>query len=144
MTTLDVPATLDTTVVAQRLLTALRSTLFGSRLTITPRRISQIASEIAADFCHYTSGTGNADATRTFGRRLANDGLGHSAVLALVSALHEVAWQHHQSEATAAPISVSYNGALLAGYMEERETYLLKEQEISRLALERVRTQQTH
>jgi hypothetical protein len=59
--------------------------------------------------------------------------------LALIDVLHHVCWRSYDSTADGAPVSVQYCNPLLAGYMAGREADLLREQERTRLALERAR-----
>lgn len=118
---------------ARQLQASLRATIFESRLAVTPRRLAQLADEVAADFIGYAACRDGAMA-RARGRRLAGEGLGHSAALALVEALHMAAETPEQRQAT-----VAYCTPLLCGYMEAREEQLLREQERTRIALERAR-----
>lgn len=118
---------------ARQLQAALRATIFESRLAVTPRRLAQLADEAAADFIGYADGHNDAMA-RALGRRLAGEGLGHRAALALVEALHSAAETQGQRQTTA-----QYCTQLLWGYMEAREEHLLREQERTRIALERAR-----
>lgn len=131
----------DGTALAPRLLAALRTTMFGSRLLVTPRRLGQIAEEAAGSYQRYLAGEECDDTVEDFGQRLAQDGLGHRSTLALVGALHESAGALAPCEPSVARAAARYSTHLLAGYMEAREAYLLKEQERTRLALERARAQ---
>lgn len=129
-----VPSDVDARELTEQLRTALQATLFGSRLMVTPRRIGQIASEATSAFLAYLTAPEDDGAATLFGRRLANDGLGHTTLLTLVGALQQFAW-----ERSVTPLANSYCGKLLGGYMEGRELYLLSEQERVRTALDRAR-----
>lgn len=138
MTTLSVytPSEVDVPELTDQVRSALQATLFGSRLRVTPRRIGQIAGEASAAFLAYLAAPEDGEAARLFGLRLANDGLGHTTLLALVGALQQFAW-----ERAGTPLANTYCGLLLGGYMEGREQYLLAEQERVRNALDRARTE---
>jgi hypothetical protein len=141
MTTLQSPGSAatehDLTAALQR---ALQATLFTSGLLITPRRVAQVAREIGHGFQAFVT-QGDGASVYEAGQRLASDGLGHASVLAIVEALHESSWRQAAGAQEAQPASVSYCGKLLAGYMSERESSLLREQERTRVALERARAQ---
>lgn len=124
---------------AGKLQAALRATMFGSRLTITPRRSSQLAAACATSLQRYLAREEDDASINRFGQDLAHEGLGHSSLLAKVEVLQGVALAHGPQPA-AAPGIERYILALLAGYMQGREAYLLAEQERTRLALERART----
>lgn len=134
------PTTNGTPDLAGHIRTALQNTLFGSRL-IRPRQIEQIAQDVAASFLCYTNGSEGDPNIQAFGRRLASNGLGHASLIAMVAVLHTHTYANGQANTNGVQLSVGYTGSLLTGYMEEREAYLLKEQERSRLALERARMQ---
>ena len=121
---------------------SLQANVFSNDRNSSPRRVAQLIRELADSFVRYQHDQTVDDAVRAFGQRLASDGIGHVAMLKLIATLHEFIWAHR--DGVEAPLSISYSSALLAGYMEEREAYLLKEQERSRLALERVRAQTSH
>jgi hypothetical protein len=119
---------------------ALQATLFASGQLITPRRIAQVARDIGAAFRAFEQ-QNDCDAVCEAGRRLATEGLGHGSVLAIVEALHGSSWRQGACPEDHLPASVRYCGKLLEGYMSERESSLLREQERTRLALERARAQ---
>lgn len=137
-TTVQMP--FEVRVLTPRLLAALRSTMFGSRLTITPRRISQVADELGVAFQGYMI-VASDDAIEQLGKRLAEDGLGHSAAVKLVSTLLEFSEDIRPVASEIPRHAARFSMVLLAGYMGAREAYLLREQEITRKALERAREQ---
>jgi hypothetical protein len=132
------PAVIDSAALAGKLQAALRATMFGSRLTITPRRSGQLAATCATSLERYLARKADDVAVNRFGQDLAQEGLGHSSLLAKVEVLQNVALANGR-QPDAAPSVERYILALLAGYMQSREAYLLAEQERTRLALERAR-----
>ena len=70
------------------------------------------------------------------GQNLANEGIGHRAVLSMVAVIYRHMWSACDNMVD---ILALYSGALLEGYMVEREAHLLREQERTRLAWERAR-----
>jgi hypothetical protein len=122
---------------------ALQSTIFNSNLRISPRRMNQIAQDIAKTFGRFLEEQTSAEATYAYGQHLAGEGVGHRTILALVEVLHCASWRQADSQGTDLPVSVRCSSQLLAGYMVGRETYLLQEQERTRLALERPRAHTT-
>jgi hypothetical protein len=127
---------------SKSLRSALQDTLFGSRKRVTPRRLGQIAEDASASFGAYVESPTDAQTVCDFGRRLASDGLGHTTILALVATLQTYTWGQAVGHGAKQPAAVSYSTSLLCGYMEEREAHLLKEQEMSRRALDRARAQE--
>jgi hypothetical protein len=132
---------LDETRLVAELKQALQATIFDSRLRIAPRRMHQIVQEVAAAFRLFVEQQENVDAAYAFGQRLADEGIGHRTILALIDVLHNACWESADATASRSPTSIRYSNPLLAGYMARREAYLLQEQERTRLALERARTQ---
>jgi hypothetical protein len=104
--------------------------------------VHQIALEVAATFCQFLTAQDIGAPTYAYGQRLADEGIGHRTILALIEVLHRASWEHAEV-GTDLPASVQCSSHLLAGYMAGREAYLLQEQERTRLALERARTQAT-
>ena len=122
---------------------ALQSTIFSSNLRVSPRRVNQIALEIAATFCQFLAERDNHAPTYLYGQRLASEGIGHRTMLALIEVLHRASWEQADVGREDLPASVQCSSQLLAGYMAGREAYLLQEQERTRMALDRARTQTT-
>lgn len=115
---------------------ALQETLFSSGLRISPRRVSQMAQAVAASFLQFLEREDQA-ATRAYGQELAQAGLGHPSALALTEALRRACWENTNPGTGLLPVSGRYVGALLQGYMEEREASILREQERTAQALQR-------
>ena len=119
---------------------ALQATLFTSGLRITPRRVKAVAHELGVAFQACVQ-QNDYSAARQTGQHLASEGLGHGSVLALVEELHRSSWKNGGCAEASLPASVRYSGGLLEGYMAERESLLLREQERTRVAFDRARTQ---
>jgi hypothetical protein len=141
MSTSTASITQDGAGLAAALKQALQATVFTSSLRIAPRRIQQISHEIAAAFHEFQKERQDTAITYTYGRHLAQEGLGHDGILALIDVLHRACWESAGATASGLPASAQYCHPLLAGYMAGREAHLLQEQERTRLALERARTQ---
>src|SRR5688500_13120319 len=108
MTTLPPPGQTanehDLTAALQR---ALQATLFTSGMLIAPRRVAQVAREIGNGFQAFAH-QGDGGVVYEAGRRLASEGLGHTSVLAVVEALHQISWRQGAGSQDAQPASVSY------------------------------------
>jgi hypothetical protein len=120
---------------------ALQSTIFNSNLRIAPRRLNQIALDIAKMFGRFLKEQSSAETAYAYGQHLAGEGVGHRTILALVEVLHCASWEQADTRDMDLPVSIQCSSQLLAGYMVSREAYLLQEQERTRLALERARAQ---
>ena len=118
---------------------ALQATLFSCTGRITPRRVKQIAQEMAEAFLRFAQKEDPA-ATRAYGQQLAQEGVGHRAALSLSEAVRRACWESANPGLQLLPASGRYVGALLEGYMAEREALLLQEQERTRQAAERAQT----
>jgi hypothetical protein len=140
----SVPATLlDQERLEIELKRALQTTIFNSNLRISPRRMNQIALDIAKAFGQFLEEQASVETTYAYGQYLAGEGVGHRTILALIEVLHRASWEQVDSKGADLPVSVRCSSQLLAGYMDGRETYLLQAQERTRLALERARAQTT-
>ena len=135
---------LDETRLAAELQQALQATIFDSGLRIAPKRMHQIVQEVATAFRRFLEEHEHTDAAYTFGQYLADAGVGHRTLLALMDVFHHTCWESAATTTGRSPASVRYGTPLLAGYMARREAYLLQEQERTRLALERARTRDTN
>jgi hypothetical protein len=131
----------DQTLLVAALQQALQATIFHSRLRIAPRRMHQIAQQVATAFYEFLEQQEDGESAYAFGQRLAHEGIGHHTILALIDVLHHTCWKSAHDAGGSLPASVRYGNPLLAGYMAGREAYLLQEQERARVALERARTQ---
>jgi hypothetical protein len=121
---------------------ALRRTLFSSGLRISPRRVNQIGQEIAAAFLKFLE-TEDEEAARTYGERLAAEGLGHRSILTMAEALRQVCRESANPEARR-PVAGRYVNALLEGYMVGREASVLQEQARTMRALQRAQAPRTN
>jgi hypothetical protein len=119
---------------------ALHTTLFSCTGRITPRRVKQIAQEMAEAFLRFMQEE-TPTATRTYGQQLAQEGIGHRAALSLSEALRQACWRSANPGGKLMPVSGRYVIALLEGYMAEREALLLREQGRTREALGRAQGQ---
>jgi len=123
---------------ASQLSQILAKTVFSGRLRITPRRVQQVAQEVAVSFTHFV-GDVEQGGVQTYGQQLAQEGLGPRSVLALAETLRRVCLDGGNPGGELFPAAERYTFALLEGYMTGREAYLLEEQERARRALERAR-----
>jgi hypothetical protein len=133
---------LDSQHLAAGLRQALQETLFASGLLISPRQVGRIAQEIASSFLQFS--VEEHAATRAYGQRLAQDGLGHASILAISECLCRVCRESGDAGCELSPVAERYNKALLEGYMGGREADLLLEQEKTLQAYERAREQNKH
>ena len=129
-------AELNTAHLVEELTLALQATLFSCTGRITPRRVKQIAQEMAQAFLQFAQKEDPA-AVRAYGQQLAQEGIGHRAALSLSEAVRRACWESANPGLQLLPASGRYVGALLEGYMVEREALLLQEQERTRQAAER-------
>jgi hypothetical protein len=118
----------------------LKSHAFSNRMLIAPRRLALIAREEYDSFCRFLEATDVHLATE-HGKQLAQEGLGQSAVLGMVSALRRTCTSLKATDsnegADLLELAEDYTTALLDGYMQTRETDLLREQERTRNAFNR-------
>lgn len=121
----------------------LQETIFSSGLLISPHRINQVAQEVAASFSQFLEKEDEAAIGR-YGHDLAHEGLGHHSILSLCEALRRACWESSNSASRLLPVSGRYVGALLEGYMAEREAFLLQEQERTRKVFYWAREQVNH
>jgi hypothetical protein len=123
---------------AARIRGALDEYAFSNYAIILPRRLGEIAREEAEAFLAFLS-SGDAEAARQRGRRLAQEGLGPRSVLALTETIRQVGWESANPEVELWPPLQEaigrYTTALLEGYMAGREESILEQQEKTRQAL---------
>jgi hypothetical protein len=127
-------------VVASDLHQALRATALSNRLLIAPRRLEEIAQEEVETFLHFLD-TGDEEEARQRGARRASEGLGERSALAMTEALRRACWMANLDREVlrvALEASGRYVNAFLEGYMSGREEEILKEQERTRHAFQRV------
>ncbi|TEU14004.1 MAG: hypothetical protein E3J21_17125 [Anaerolineales bacterium] len=133
------------TAIASELHQALRATDMSNRLLISPRRLEEMAQEEVETFLHFLE-TGDEEETRQRGVRRASEGLGERSALAMTEALRRACWMANlDREALRVALEASgcYVNAFLEGYMSGREEDILKEQERTRHAFQRVLEKQT-
>jgi hypothetical protein len=118
---------------------ALRQEALSNRMLVAPRRLDQIGGEVATAFLKFLEAEDEAE-VRTYGGRLAVEGLGHRAILTMTETLRQ-AYRESADPATLA-VAGRYVNALLEGYMAGREEDLLREQERNLRAFERARSRQ--
>ncbi len=137
MTTQDSrPLDLNEASLVAELEQALQTTLFSCSGRITPRRVKQIAQEMAEGFLRFAQQEDPA-AARAYGQQLAQEGLGHRAILALSEAARRVCGDGAKPSERLMPMSGRYVATLLEGYMAEREAFVLQEQQLTVQALQR-------
>jgi len=128
------------TAITSELHQALRAMDMSNRLLISPRRLEEIAQEEVETFLHFLE-TGDEEETRQRGARRASEGLGERSALAMTEALRRACWMANlDREALRVALEASgrYVNAFLEGYMSGREEEILKEQERTRHAFQRV------
>jgi len=123
---------------AARMRSALEEHTFSNYAIISPRRLGEMAREEAEAFLAFL-GSGDVEAARQRGRRLAQEGLGHRSILSLTETLRQVGWESTNPEVELWPPLQEaigrYTTALLEGYMAGREESILEQQEKTRQAL---------
>ncbi len=121
-------AHVDETRLVAELRQALRDTIFDSGLNIAPRRTNPIAQEIATSYLQFLT-LEDGEACRTYGQRLAREGLGHRSILSMTEALRRVCWESQNPGIGFLAVTGRFANALLLGYMAEREAVIHQEQE---------------
>jgi hypothetical protein len=119
---------------ASELHQALRARDMSNRMLISPSRLEEIAQEEVEPFLHFLE-TGDEEETRQRGARRASEGLGERSALANLD---------REALRVAFEASGRYVNAFLEGYMSGREEEILKEQERTRHAFQRVLEKQAH
>lgn len=119
---------LDPETVAREIAQELRETIFASGLRVSPRRVKQIAQELAADFFSYIDAP-NGEMEKASGRRLAQDGLGHRSILQATEAIRRTCRERSYPSVQLPEVAGRYVGLILEGYMAGREELLLQVQE---------------
>ncbi len=117
---------------ASALADSLYKTIFSGGLRITPRRVQQIARQIAATFSHFAA-EGDEQKVQAQGRTLAADGLGPPSILAL----SETLCRSQNGTGSNPDLATRFIVAMLGGYMTEREKRIVREQERIRRAWQR-------
>lgn len=119
---------LDESQIAGELQRALRETVFSSGLRISPRRLSEIAGDMAHIFLGYVADADDTAPSR-LGQQLADDGLAPKSVVAVTDRLRMVASKASNSIETLPEVVAGFCAALLIGFMVTREEIILLEAE---------------
>ena len=133
------------TAIVSELHQALRATDMSNRLLISPSRLEEIAQEEVETFLRFLE-AGDEEQTRQRGARRASEGLGERSALAMTEALRWACWTANldrKALRVALEASGHYVNAFLEGYMSGQEEEILKEQERTRHAFQRVLEKQT-
>jgi hypothetical protein len=112
----------------------------SNRLLISPHRLGEIAQEEVEALLHFLE-IGDEEETRQRGARRASEGLGQRSALAMTEALRRACWMADlDREALRVILEASgrHVNAFLEGYMSRREKEILREQERTRHAFQRV------
>ena len=119
---------LDAATLAGEIAKALRATLFTSRLSVAPRRVNELASQMAQQFFAFFESTDQA-AALDYGKALAREGLGARSALEMTEAVRRTARQKSNPLVALPEIAGLFCNALLEGFMDEQARMLLEVQE---------------
>lgn len=115
---------------------ALRANAFANRMLLAPRRLNELGAEETQNFLAFLTSR-DADAVVERGKQLALEGLGHTSVLGVSTALRLSCLNSNSVSPGASSLVEAaeyYTSALLQGYMQGREDELRREQELTRAA----------
>ena len=118
---------------------ALRATMFSSTLRVAPRHLQQLADQLATLIAHALEHDLDTTILYNHGAQLVADGLSHRAILGMTLAINRFCWNHNDPDVQQAAVNGSLVQPILEGYMHAREAHLLREQELTRKALDRAR-----
>jgi hypothetical protein len=107
---------------------ALRATLFSSRLSVAPRRVNELAGQMAQQFIAFYDGRDQA-AALAYGSALAREGIGARSALEMTEAVRRVARQQSNPLTELPDVTGAFCNALLEGFMESQAQMLLEVQE---------------
>ena len=119
---------LDEQALAEALSSSLRNTLFSSSLSVSPRQVNTIASGPTSGFFTFF-GDRDGSVADTYGRQLAQAGVGHRSILAMTETLRQECYQKANPSTELPAVAGLYVNALLEGYMAGREELVLQEQQ---------------
>lgn len=119
---------LDSALLGATMAQALRNTLFSSGLSVSPRRVDQIGSEIASAFFSFYPEK-DTNLVSVLGNRLSREGLGPRSILSMTESLRKVCREHANTLVELMDVAGEFSNALLEGYMAGREETLLEIQE---------------
>jgi len=120
--------------------------IFENRYTLHPRRLKELGEEDLRSFIQFLESQDRAVSTKLGGKR-AVEGLSHGVVVSICTILREkITDILLQNNDQLLPLALQntdiYYSGVLAGYIEEREAQILKDQEQMRLALSTALEQQ--
>jgi hypothetical protein len=107
---------------------ALRATLFSSRLSVAPRRVNDLAGQMAQQFFTFHESRDQAAALE-HGKALAREGIGGRSALEMTEAVRRVARQQSNPLIDLPDIAGAFCNALLEGFMDAQAQILLEVQE---------------
>jgi hypothetical protein len=119
---------LDAANLAGEIAKALRATLFTSRLSVAPRRVNELANQMAQQFFAFFESKDQA-AALDYGKALAREGLGARSALEMTEAVRRVARQQSNPLTELPDIAGAFCNALLEGFMDAQAQMLLEVQE---------------
>lgn len=107
---------------------ALRATLFSSRLSVAPRRVNELASQMAQQFFAFYESRDQAAALEQ-GKALAREGIGARSALEMTEAVRRTAREKANPLVELPDIAGAFCNALLEGFMDAQAQILLEVQE---------------
>ena len=107
---------------------ALRATLFSSRLSVSPRRVNELAGQMAQQFSAFYDNKDRA-AAQGYGSALAREGIGARSALEMTEAVRRVARQQSNPLTELPDVTGAFCNALLEGFMESQAQMVLEVQE---------------
>ncbi|MFZ2360411.1 MAG: hypothetical protein WA040_13800 [Anaerolineae bacterium] len=118
----------DQTSLAAEIARALRSTLFSSRLSVAPRRVNELAGQMAQQFFAYFE-HGDQAAALDYGKALAREGIGTRSALEMAEAVRRAARLPSNPLTDLPEVAGAFCNALLEGFMDGQARMLLEVQE---------------
>lgn len=121
----------DKAFLAEKLLQAMRETIYSNRMQVAPRRIKELAQTEIASIVNFME-TSESQIVNEHGMMLAREGLGQKSIVSMTSALRLgiweiIKWQSGLMETVNR--SEDYTKALLNGYMSAYEEEQRREQQ---------------
>jgi hypothetical protein len=107
---------------------ALRATLFSSRLNVAPRRVNELAGQMAQQFFAFYDSR-DQGAALDYGKALAREGIGARSALEMTEAVRRTARQQSNALVELPEIAGAFCNALLEGFMDAQAQILLEVQE---------------
>ena len=117
---------------------ALQETMFLNALGINPRQLRDVIQSCNKCFKQFLIND-EIIPIENYGQHLANIGMGHQGVLALVQAINQWCGRADNTQLYEIALSSRFSLPLLKGYMQAREQRILFQQEQTRIALDRAR-----